>query len=247
MEVLRHTSIRLFCFRFVGWITNFIHNRDLANENMIRGYMASTISRSIQPERLQRSLDRDTAAGSKRQRGFLMTADSLLENRLSMPGSGAFDYKLHSRNHHTPLISEQHGLSAIIQSYCQQVGVDDHVMGERVLSITGGFSLNGKTWRRRQVAMFRLDTDAIATKLRVGFALQFFSVDIGGDEQIFVQLEEQSVDKWEGNTAVVHVVGRVTTPIVHVNNIEWMCARAKYWIEASQDRYWLAVKTVRTF
>jgi hypothetical protein len=48
--VTSSTITRNYLHRFVGWLTNFIHNRHLASENLVRGYNTSCILASMPDE-----------------------------------------------------------------------------------------------------------------------------------------------------------------------------------------------------
>ena len=90
---------RMLCRRFVGWITNFIHNRKDPDINMVRGYLTSTVGRSVAPDRMEAIRLRARAnAGPAETRGFLSTSSDVLEQEgTSVAGSGEIRYKKHSR------------------------------------------------------------------------------------------------------------------------------------------------------
>jgi hypothetical protein len=74
------TYISDFTHRFVGWITNFIHNRKDPDVNMVRGYLTSTVGRSVKPERMeairQRAITRGSTAPAA---GFLSVSSDVLD------------------------------------------------------------------------------------------------------------------------------------------------------------------------
>ena len=68
--------------RFVGWITNFIHNRKDPDINMIRGYLTSTVGRSVDPARMATIRRRPGAhIGADPTTGFLSRSSDVLHSR----------------------------------------------------------------------------------------------------------------------------------------------------------------------
>ena len=96
-------------YRFVGWITNFIHNRKDPDINMVRGYLASTVGRCVRPTEAEAIRQRIISrTGKEPKKGFLSRSSDVLQPEgKSIAGSGEIKYKLHSRNHTKPKYTHQ--------------------------------------------------------------------------------------------------------------------------------------------
>lgn len=92
--VYRWNNVRNFwCFmteRFVGYIIGFIHNRDKVEMGILLGYACTKLAYAAPPARINDiRLDREQRFGvSTARKGFLMTADALLDSKLTVGGSG---------------------------------------------------------------------------------------------------------------------------------------------------------------
>ena len=184
--------------RFVGWITNFIHNRKDPDVNMVRGYLTSTVGRSVKPERLEAIRQRAVARGSKAPTaGFLSLSSDVLDIAgQTRGGTGSIKYTLHSRNHRKPRYNERdlRLLRTTVESFATQMEVENFVPPKRVLSMTSSISFNGKAWAKGSGCMFYLDDDPQSQrKPRVGQVVRFLVVEVDGEEEFFVEITEHKV------------------------------------------------------
>ena len=149
---------RMLYRRFVGYITNFIHNRKDPDINMLRGYLTSTVGRSVAPDRMEAIRQRARAnAGPAETRGFLSTSSDVLDQEgKSVAGSGEIRYKLPSRSHTKPKYKQRklRRLRQKVEAFVAQTGVQDFVPPRRVLCLKSAVSFNGKPWKREQDACF---------------------------------------------------------------------------------------------
>ena len=188
----------MLCRRFVGWITNFIHNRKDPDINMVRGYLASTVGRCVRPTEAEAIRQRIiTRTGKKPKKGFLSRSSDVLQPEgKSIAGSGEIKYKIHSRNHTKPKYKHQklRRLREKVEAFVTQSEVEDFVPPRRVLSLTGGISFNGKAWKKLTGCLFYQDDDARSQrKPRVGQVNRFLVVEVDGEEEFFVEITEHTI------------------------------------------------------
>jgi hypothetical protein len=220
--------------RFVGWVTNFIHNRKDPDVNMLRGYLTSTVGRSIPPVRLEIIRARVQARSNTQPKtGFIKrSSDALDVVGKTQGGSGEIKYKLYSRNHTKPKYKrkKQRILRKMVASFARQMQVEDFVPPERVLSLTAGISFNGKAWAQGTGCLFYLEDDARGqSKPRVGQVIRFLALDIDDVEEFFVEITEHAVLRWQRSIAVVDLTRRTKTRITHAGHIVSLAAYAPYW------------------
>jgi len=223
-----------FTHRFVGWITNFIHNRKDPDVNMVRGYLTSTVGRSVKPERMeairQRAITRGRTAPAA---GFLSVSSDVLDIAgQTRQGTGTIKYTLYSRNHRKPKYSKPdlRRLRSRVESFATQMDVEDFVPPRRVLSITSSISFNGKAWAQGTGCMFYLDDDPRSQKKpRVGQVLRFLVVEVDGEEEFFVEITEHKVMRWQRSIAIVDLSSRTRIKVTHASHVVFLAAYAPYW------------------
>ena len=131
------------CHRFVGWITNFIHNRDLALENMVRGYMVFTIPRKMDPVIKTLMVQRCQEQGLPLpNRSVLMTAEDNWKAGILVSGSQKLVIKAHSRNSRKLDTQKVPGLQRAIEVYCQLNNIPNEYESTVTLK-------SGLTWQRQ--------------------------------------------------------------------------------------------------
>ena len=220
--------------RFVGWITNFIHNRKDPDINMIRGYLTSTVGRSVDPARMDAIRRRPGAhIGADPTTGFLSrSSDVLHQPGKSIAGSGDIKVKLHSRSHRRPKYTHQtlRRLRRAVESFVRQMGVEDFEPPRRVLSLTGGISFNGKAWKKYSGCLFYQDDDARSQrKPRVGQVQRFLALEVDDEEEYFVEIMEHVILRWQRTVAIVDVSKRTRHRVTHASHIVALAAYADYW------------------
>jgi hypothetical protein len=221
-------------YRFVGWITNFIHNRKDPDINMVRGYLTSTVGRSVKPARMeairQRAIMR---TGKDPTRGFLsLSSDVLHIPGKTIAGSGEITYKLHSRSHTKPYYKSKklRLLRKKVRTFVAQEEVEDFAPPRKALSLTAGISFNGRPWKKHTGCMFYLDDDARGQRnSRVGQVKRFLVVSVDGEEQFFTEIREHVILRWQRSIAVVDVSRRTRTRVTHASHIVSLAAYADYW------------------
>jgi hypothetical protein len=237
--------------RFVGWITNFIHNRKDPDVNMVRGYLTSTVGRSVHPDRLDAIAQRAEARGSKPPKsGFLTLSSDVLDlPGQSRAGSGELKYTLHSRSHTRPAYTDAAlvRLRPVVALYVHQMQIEQFQTPEKVLSITSGISFNGKSWGRGSGCFFFLADDA-AGRLHphVGTVQRFLAVEVDGEEQFFVEIIENTVLRWQRSVAVVDTTRPVRTRFTHSDHVISLATYADYW-EPRFTQYKCVVRVADTY
>ena len=236
----------------MGWITGFIHNRKDPDMNMVRGYLCSTVGRSVKPDRLERIKARIQERGCKEPKnGFLtLSSDVLYGEGTTRAGSGSISYKLHSRNHRKPFFAKRkmRKLRKVVKAYVEQAQVTDYHRPRRVLEITGGVSFNGKPWAKNTGCFFFLDDDARVAQsdARVGQVQRFWVLEMDGNEELFIEILEHTVTRWHRDVAVVDMSQRTRMRITHYSHVVAMAAYADYW-QPEWVQYKCVTKVTSTF
>jgi hypothetical protein len=170
----------------VGWITNFIHNRNTVNITMLRGWSASTFSNAVDRELVHTIEARLKARGAKRAtRGFLLDEDTRVaqKRKVTMRGSGDIGYTAHNKNSKwikpalkikDPITGADtaqlvyRGLNTAIMAHADELDLPvPHQLSNRVLQLTGGVNINGRPWKTGVHCFFyRRDDRAINAPIR---------------------------------------------------------------------------------
>jgi hypothetical protein len=238
--------------RSVGMITNFIHNRKDPDGNMVRGYLCSTVGRSVKPDLLEKIKARIAARPGKQPKtGFLTpSSDVLYQAGETRAGSGSISYKLHSRNRRRPYYAtrKMRKLRKVVKAYVEQAQVADFQRPQRVLEISGGVSFNGKPWAQGTGCFFFLDDDARVAQsdARVGKVQRFWILEMDGDEELFIEILEHTVTRWHRDVAVVDFSKRTRMRITHYSHVVAMAAYADYW-QPEWVQYKCVTKVTSTF
>ena len=216
-------------------MTNFIHNRKDPDITMVRGYLCSTAGRSIKPDRLEKIRARIASRpGKHTPTGFLtLSSDVLEEEGKTRAGSGEIAYTLHSRNHRKPFYGKRkmRRLRKVVEAYVEQAAVTDFDPPRRVLEIRGGVHFNGKPWANGTGCFFFMDNDArvAQSNARVGQVQRFWILEIDGLDEVFMEILEHKVIRWQRSVAVVDQSKRTRMRITHSSHVVAMAAYAEYW------------------
>ena len=94
---------------------------------MVRGYLCSTVGRSVKPARLEQIKVRIAVRpGKQPTNGFLtLSSDVLYEEGKTRAGSGSISYKLHTRNRRRPYFAKRkmRELRKVVEAYVRQAQV----------------------------------------------------------------------------------------------------------------------------
>ena len=85
--------------RFVGWLKNFIHNRSLASENLMRGYNTTCMVRHMPPQALAALRSRVVNAPSYTKAGYAFPAIARWEKGLGCGHYYTFTAKQEEKSH----------------------------------------------------------------------------------------------------------------------------------------------------
>ena len=213
---------------------------------MVRGYLTSTVGRSVKPERMeiirQRSIERNSKAPKV---GFLSRSSDVLDvEGETRQGSGRITYKLHSRNHRKPKYKNEdkkkakdlHRLRKKVASFVTQMEVEDFVPPRRVLSITSGVSFNGKPWASGTGCLFYQDDDARSQRSpRVGQVVRILVVEVDDVEEFFFEIIEHKILRWQRSIAIVDLSKRTHKRVTHSSHVVALAAYAPYWLPQFTD------------
>ena len=202
---------------------------------MVRGYLCSTVGRSIKPDRLAKIRNRIASRpGKHTATGFLtLSSDVLTQEGQTRAGSGEIAYKLHSRNHRKPYFHKRkmRKLRKVVAAYVEQAQVANFDPSRRVLEIRGGVSFNGKPWARGTGCFFFMDDDARVAQSnpRVGQVQRFWILEMDDQEELFMEILEHNVIRWHRSVAVIDLSRRTRMRITHSSHVVAMAAYAEYW------------------
>ena len=197
---------------------------------MLRGYLTSTVARSVNHDRMDGIRLRATREST---RGFLSNSSDVLDMPgKTVAGSGEIKYKLHSRSYRRPEYARRdlRLLRRKVEAFVVQTEVEDFVPPRRVLSLTGRISFNGKAWSEGSGCLFYLDDDARSQrKPRVGKVVRFLALEVDDVEEFFVEITEHKILRWQRTIAIVDLTKRTTTQLTHASHIVALAAYAPYW------------------
>ena len=160
--VMRWGSVRNFwCFfgeRYVGWITNFICQRNHPSKSMVNGYSRHTFMRRIHPETRDRLHRRLLATKANvTMRGFLVPTQELLAKR--GPGRGAGKLKLTSNWRNSRVLKKDNPLSAeltkfLTKRYAQGEVPKLTLVPQKMCIMQAGVEVDGVPWKVGYCGLF---------------------------------------------------------------------------------------------
>ena len=227
--------------RFVGWLTNFIHNRSSVHINMLRGWSASTFSHAVSPH-----VKEAVAAGKRARggpapaaRGFLLSAVDQVNKRrkVTVKGSGNIGYTAHNKNSTKLVSADIRGLNACITDHAGQLNLSaPHLLHTRVLKLISGVQINGRPWSTGVMCFYYLPTDRrMDDTRRVGQVQYFFMTPIDDVEHLFVCLDQRPVVDTKGSLIVYDVSRPVQLKYLHVDHLTHLAGSLPYWHAGRDD------------
>ena len=239
----------------MGWITNFIHNRNTVNITMLRGWSVSTISNAVDRTLVHAIEARLKTRGAKRAtRGFLLDEDARVakKRKVTMKGSGDIGYTAHNKNSRwinpslkvkDPITGEDtaqlvyRGLNAAIMHHANELDLRvPHQLSTRVLQLTGGVHINGRPWKAgSHCFFFRRDDRAITAPVRVAKVDSFVLVQIGIHEHMFLRLEQRLIVDNHKSLRAFDVDLCPRFMYSHVNHITHLVGSVPYWSPGRPD------------
>jgi hypothetical protein len=226
--------------RFVGWLTNFIHNRNAVHINMLRGWSTSTFSNAVSRDLVKAIGERLKGRGAKPAvRGFLLDAavQSGKRRRLTMKGSGDIAYTSNTRNTTVITTNEIRHLRATIEDHVRALNlIVPHQVPDQLKKLTAGVRINGRPWKTGDMCYFYILTDrTIAARVRTGKVLFFVVDNIAGRDHLFVCLDERiEVDK-VGSIVVFDVHQPPRQRIFHIEHVTHLVATLPFWYTGRPD------------
>ena len=232
--------------RFVGWISNFIHNRNAVNVNMLRGWSTSTFSHAVSTDVVRAVGTRLSDRGLQMpKRGFLLDSSARMDKRrkVTVKGGGEIALIPHSRNSRRlhsddnlltdcpPLYS----LPAAVASHARQLAVP-HVLSNRLLCMWSGVYINGRPWPKGSLCFYFLPTDRTITALpRVGVVLFFVVEVIGREQHVFACVDQRVVVDRQLSIVTYDVRGPAAKRYVHVDHLTHLAGSVPYWHAGRPD------------
>jgi hypothetical protein len=232
--------------RFVGWLTNFCHQRSTVNVNILRGWSASSFSNAVSTELVDAVDQRLKDRGRKKPtRGFLLDATTVVEKRqkLTVKGDGEISYTKIGRHSSRPVATkilpepDEDLLNEVIAAHALQLDLTTpHVLHKRVRKLTGGVRINGRPWKTGNHCFFYIPTDRrIHAKKRVGIVKFFVFTKIGRHEHGFVCLDERKVEDRYGSIEVFDVFRPPRNQIIHVDHLTHLVGSLPYFHAGRPD------------
>jgi hypothetical protein len=225
---------------FVGWLTNFIHNRNAVHVNMLRGWSTSTFSNAVSRDVVRAIADRLRGRGEKPAvRGFLLDAEERFDKRrrLTVKGSGDIAYKSNTRNSRMIRTTDVVGLRPAIMAHAAVVHqLAPHQVPGTLKKLTAGVRINGRPWKTGDLCFYFLTTDNQINALpRIG-QVEFFVVDkIGRHDHLFVILDQRPVVDRRGSIIIYDITQPVSRKILHVEHLTHLVASLPYWHAGRPD------------
>jgi hypothetical protein len=239
----------------VGWITNFIHNRNTVNMTMLRGWSASTFSNAVDRELVRTIEGRLQARGCKRAtRGFLLDENARVaqKRKVTMKGSGDVGYTAHNKNSRwiNPALKIKHpitgadtaqqvyrGLNTAIMDHAGELGLRvPHQLSNRVRQLTGGVHINGRPWKRGAHCFFyRRDDRAINAPIRVAIVDSFVIVQIGIREHMFLRLDQRRIEDIHKSLRAFDVLRPPHFIYSHVDHVTDLVGSVPFWSPGRPD------------
>ena len=233
-------NLVLLFLSFVGWLTNFIHNRNAVHINMLRGWSTSTFSNAVSRDVVHAIADRLQGRGEKPAvRGFLLDAVQRFDKRrkLTVKGGGDIAYKSNTRNSRMLKTADVVGLRATIMAHAAVVyELAPHQVPLHLKKLTAGVRMNGRPWKQGDLCYYFLTTDTQINALpRIG-QVEYFVVDtIGRNEHLFVVLDQRPVVDRRGSIIVYDVTLPASRKILHVEHLTHLVASLPYWHAGRPD------------
>jgi hypothetical protein len=232
----------------VGWITNFIHQRNHVHITMLRGWSASTFANAVDRELVHTIADRHQARGSKSaRRGFLLDAEERLakKRKVTMKGSGDIGYTAHNKNSSwiDPAATDDNGrqlfrgLNTEIMKHAEELDLRvPHQLSTRALQLTSGVHINGRPWKKGVYCFYFLRTDRrIDAPLRVAKVASFVVTRIGVHEHLFLCLDQRRVVDNTKSIISFDVTAPPKYTYVHVDHITHLAGSLPYFFAGRAD------------
>ena len=160
--VMRWGHVRNFwCFfgeRYVGWITNFITQRNHPSKSMANGYSRHTFMRRIHLETRDRLHRRLLATKAKlTMRGFLVPTQELLAKR--GPGRGAGTLKLTPNWRNSHVLKKENPLRAELTKFLTERYAEGEVpqltlVPQKIRTMEAGVEVDGVPWKVGYCGLF---------------------------------------------------------------------------------------------
>jgi hypothetical protein len=242
--VQRWNSVRNFwCFlteRFVGWLTNFIHDRHAVHINMLRGWSASSFSHAVSFDIKEAISAKQEARGTKpAKRGFLLSAVDKVNKRrkVTMKGKGDIGYTAHNKNSSMIVAAHTHDLNTCIATHAHQLGLPaPHQLPTRVLKLTSGVRINGRPWKKGSMCFYYLPTDRrLDDTPRVGEVQYFVATTIHGTQHLFVCLDQRPIVDTVLSIIVYDITQPVSLKFFHVDHLTHLAGSVPFWHAGRPD------------
>ena len=224
----------------MGWLTNFIHNRNAVHINMLRGWSTSSFSNAVSRDVIQNIAERLKKRGTKPpMRGFLLDAVARFDmrRRLTVKGGGEIKFTSTVRNSCKVTTTAIRGLRTAIQGHATELDLRvPHVVSEKVTQLVAGVRINGRPWKKGDMCFYYLPDDrAIACLPRVG-QVHFFIVEkIGRREELFVCVDQRDVIERRGSIIVYNVDRPVARKFFHIEHLTHLVASLPFFHAGRPD------------
>ena len=188
-----HIFICAYIARFVGWLKNFVHNRSLADENLMRGYCAATITRSM-PWQVMSRVHARAMGKSKDAAGPC----EMFVRHQAEKGTGEVIIKQTKHNSRKRDMADFPKLREALLLLRRKglLTSEDQEMPTHMQLMKSGISINGTKWTSDMAAAYSWTANnGPGGEMRIGVLKYFCLVDVGVDEEdgLFMMVEEHRV------------------------------------------------------
>jgi hypothetical protein len=206
--------------RFVGWLKNFIHNRSLASENLMRGYNTTCMVRHMPPQALAALRSRVVNAPSYTKAGV----DRLLpmpSRRLQggKKGSGVVTITPSRRNRKRNPTANWPKLRARLAAYMRMGWLARQPIPSTVYVMRIGVKINGRDWPGGSFCRYTRDTRANRGNTHMGKIVLYYTFENG--LPTFVLIDSHHIKEQKGVMFVVDTI-RSDQHVVHIDCLTFL-------------------------
>ena len=204
----------------MGWLKNFIHNRNLASENLMRGYNTTTMVRHMPPEDMAALRRRLASAPSYTEAGVARMLP-LPERRLQggKKGSGVVVIKPSRRNRKKKHTADWPKLRARLLAYIRMGWLKAQPIPKTVFVMRMGVKINGRPWPGGSFCQYTKDTRDNRGQGHLGKIVLYFTFE--NELPAFVLIDAHHVTDQKGVMYVVNAE-RSDRHVVHIDCLTFL-------------------------
>ena len=222
----------------------FIHNRNLAIENLVVACTRKVLLGQAPPEvvTLMSARLRDSNC-TPSARSFLADSKQIDENIKSKAGMflvSTVPSRRNSKNVTTPsnVKNALQGFLAITKGFDNRKAQSTAAAQKTASRMTSGVWLNGDEWRQHHICRYKpTDRVNMDVETRVAVVQFFFVLQIGSRKVVLATVRDQKIVAQEGEMIIVLEDNEATYKVVHVDCLLGKMMRCPHWTEEDHKIY----------